>query len=250
MSLPLLVLGSKNYSSWSLRPWILLKHLGVNFEEVVLQLDTEQFRQEISKYSPSRRVPVLIDGDVRVWDSLAIAEYSAEQVGRLRGDVPGTEPRAWPADAAARAHARAISAEIHSGFQTLRACCPLNIRARNVKVRTTPELASDIERVDRIWSGTRHRFGGSGPWLFGEYSVADAMFAPVALRFRTYGGDLSSRSRDYLETVLNDPLLGEWIAAAEVEEHALARIDGRKRRPRAKTRKAKPAPRRRPSRKR
>jgi glutathione S-transferase len=236
MALPLLILGSKNYSSWSLRPWMLLKHLGVNFEEVVLKLDTEQFHQEISKYSPSRRVPVLIDGDVRVWDSLAIAEFAAEQMTRWRSDVPGAEPRVWPADPAARAHARAIAAEMHAGFQTLRDLYPVNIRAKNVKVRMTPDLARDIERVDRIWSGARHRFGNGGPWLFGDYSAADAMFAPVGLRFRTYGAQLSSRSREYLDTVLNDPVLGEWIAAAQAEDHVLAKYDLRKRRTRGKGR--------------
>jgi glutathione S-transferase len=245
MSLPLLVLGTKNYSSWSLRPWILLKHLGVSFEEVVLRLDTEQFRQEIGKYSPSGRVPVLIDGEVRVWDSLAIAEYAADQIARWRSDVPAAEPRVWPADLAARAQARSIAAEMHSGFQTLRTLCPMNIRARNVKVRMTPELAQDIARIDRIWSGTRHRFGGAGPWLFGEYSAADAMFAPVALRFRTYGAELSARSREYLETVLADPLLADWIAAAEADDQIIPHIEPRKRRKTRKTRgRARPARRR------
>jgi glutathione S-transferase len=236
MSSPLLVLGSKNYSSWSLRPWILLRHLGVQFEEVVLPLDTERFRREIDKYSPSGRVPVLLDGDVRVWESLAIAEYAADQLARWRGDEPAAAPRVWPGDAAARAHARSIAAEMHAGFQALRTLCPLNVRARNRKVRMTPELAKDIERIDRIWSGTRHRFGGAGPWLFGEYSAADAMFAPVALRFRTYGAELSARSREYLETVLGDPLLGEWIAAAEADEHVLAKFEQGARRKSRKTR--------------
>jgi len=261
MSLPLLVLGTKNYSSWSLRPWLLLKHLGVNFEEVVLQLDTEQFRQEIGKYSPTRRLPVLLDGDVRVWDSLAIMEYAADQVARWRSDVPGAEPRVWPADPAARALARSLCAEMHSGFQTLRTECPMNVRARNVKVRMTPLLASDIARIDRIWSGCRQRFAGAGPWLFGEYTAVDAMFAPVAVRFRTYGAQLSARSRAYLETVLNDPLLGEWLAAAEAEEHVMPRNELRKRRKgrskpqqrssgRARSAKTRLRPRRRASRKR
>jgi glutathione S-transferase len=249
MSLPLLVLGTKNYSSWSLRPWILLKHLGVDFEEIVLPLDTDQFREEIGKYSPTGRVPVLIDGDVRVWDSLAIAEYAADQIARWRSDVPGAAPRVWPVDPTARAHARSIAAEMHSGFQTLRTLCPMIVRARNVKVRMTPELAQDIARIDRIWSGTRHRFGGAGPWLFGEYSAADAMYAPVALRFRTYGAELSARSREYLETVLSDPLLGEWIAAADADEHVLPYIEARRRRKARKTRAhARPARRRKTSR--
>jgi glutathione S-transferase len=261
VSLPLLVLGTKNYSSWSLRSWILLKHLGVAFDEVVLQLDTEQFRQEIDKYSPTRRVPVLIDGDVRVWDSMAIAEYAADQIARWRSDVPGAEPRVWPADAAARAHARSLAAEMHSGFQALRTLCPMNVRARDVKVRATPELAADIARIDRIWSGTRHRFGGAGPWLFGEYTAADAMFAPVAVRFRSYGAQLSPRSREYLETLLRDPLLGEWFAAAELEDHYMPRNELSKRRKkqprsqprssgRARSAKTRLRPRRRASRKR
>jgi glutathione S-transferase len=230
MSRPLLVLGSKNYSSWSLRPWILLKHLGVDFDEVVLQLDTEQFHQEIDKYSPTGRVPVLIDGDVRVWDSLAICEYAGEQTARWRGEPPGTESRAWPADPAVRAHARSVCAEMHSGFQALRSVCPMNVRALNARVRMTPALAGDIVRIDRIWSGCRQRFGAAGPWLFGQYTAADAMFAPVALRFRSYGAQLSARSRDYLETVLGDPLLGEWIVAAETEGHVVPHNELRPRR--------------------
>jgi glutathione S-transferase len=230
MSRPLLILGSKNYSSWSLRPWILLRHLGVDFEEVVLQLDTEQFHQEIGKYSPTRRVPVLIDGDVRVWDSLAICEYAGERAADWSGDLAGHHLRVWPADAAARAHARSLCAEMHAGFQALRNSCPMNVRALNVKVRMTPELADDVARIDRIWSGCRQRFDGTGPWLFGEYCAADAMFAPVALRFRSYGAQLSARSREYLETVLADPFLGEWIAAAEVEDHFMARNELRPRR--------------------
>jgi glutathione S-transferase len=232
MSRPLLVLGSKNYSSWSLRPWILLKHLGVDFEEVVLQLDTEQFRQEIDKYSPTGRVPVLIDGDVRVWDSLSIAEYAGEQLARWRGEA-AADLKIWPTDPVARAQARSLAAEMHSGFQALRNSCPMNVRARHVKVRQTPELANDIARIDLIWSGCRQRFGAGGPWLFGEYSATDAMFAPVAFRFRTYGAQLSARSREYLEHVLNDPFMVEWTAAAEIEDHVMDRLELK---PRRKTR--------------
>ncbi len=229
MSRPLLVLGSKNYSSWSLRPWILLKHFGVDFEEVVLQLDTEQFRHEVDKYSPTRRVPVLIDAEVRVWDSLAIAEYAGEQMARWRGEA-AADRGIWPTDPIARGQARSLAAEMHSGFQALRNSCPMNVRARHVKVRQTPELANDIARIDLIWSGCRQRFGANGPWLFGEYSATDAMFAPVAFRFRTYGALLSARSREYLEHVLNDPFMVEWTAASEIEDHVLDRSEVKPRR--------------------
>jgi glutathione S-transferase len=201
-----LVIGNKNYSSWSLRSWILLKHLDEPFTEVVLPLYGEGFRAEIAKYSPAGRVPVLIDGDLHIWDSLAIAEHLAEKTGR-----------GWPKDRAARAWARSVSAEMHSGFQALRSQCPMNIRATGRRVEQTPDLLSDIARIDEIWRDSRRRFGRGGPWLLGDYSIADAMFAPVVTRFNTYGADLSPESRDYMQVALADPALGEWSRAAAAD---------------------------------
>jgi len=202
-----LVIGNKNYSSWSLRPWLLLKHLGVAFEEILVPLDRPSTREDLEKYSPSARVPVLRHGDLTVWDSLAICEYLAELTGR-----------GWPAAPAARAVARAVSAEMHSGFTTLRSLWPMNARARNRRTAMTAALEADVERVDQIWNDCRARFGAAGPWLFGEYSIADAMFAPVVLRFNTYGAAaVSPTVRWYMASVLEDPPLQEWLQAAKRE---------------------------------
>ena len=204
----LLVIGNKNYSSWSLRPWILLRHLGLPFDERQLRLDTPGFAAEVRSLSPTGRVPALHHGALQIWDSLAIAEYACELAGR-----------GWPAAPAERAIARAVCAEMHSGFQALRAQWPMNARATGRRTPLTPELQRDLERVDALWADCRARFGGTGRWLFGDYSVADAMYAPVALRFNTYGAAplLSPVSREYLATVLGDAALGEWRAAAAAE---------------------------------
>jgi glutathione S-transferase len=203
-----LVIGNRNYSSWSLRPWILLQHLGIDCAIVRLPLDTPEFAREIGRWSSSGKVPVLVHGDLRVYESIAIAEYANELSGG----------RAWPQDPARRALARSAAAEMHGGFQALRGAYPMNLRARKRRVAMTPELAASIARVDALWSGHRARFGTDGPWLFGEYSAADAMFAPVALRFRTYGdAGLGDASRAYAATLVADPLLQPWIAAAEAE---------------------------------
>jgi glutathione S-transferase len=209
-----LVIGNKNYSSWSLRAWMLLRHLGLEFEEVVVPLYTPAYAGEIRRYSPAGRVPVLLDGNVHVWDSLAIAEYVAEKTGR-----------GWPADRAARARARSISAEMHSGFQALRSSCPFNARARGKRVAAGPELRADIERIDEIWGDTRAQFGHGGAWLCGEYSIADAMYAPVVLRFRTYGIEVSAPASAYVNTVLSDPPLLEWMRAAHAEPLRVDYID-------------------------
>lgn len=206
-----LVIGTKNYSSWSLRPWILLRKLGIPFREVVLDFDDPAFHEEVARHSPSRRVPVLIDGDVRVWESIAICEYASEKAAG----------RGWPEDAAARAHARAISAEMHAGFAALRRQCPMNARARGRRVPSTPELEADLRRIDALWTECRRRHAAAGPWLFGRYSVADAMFAPVALRCLTYGLPLGEEARGYLDAALADGDLREWIRAAEADTHVV-----------------------------
>jgi len=209
-----LVIGHKNYSSWSLRPWILLKHLGEPFNELLLPLYGDEFRTEIAKYSPAGRVPVLVDGDFNIWDSLAIVEHLAERTGH-----------GWPKDPVARAWGRSISAEMHSGFLVLRSQCPMNVRATGRRVEQTPDLKRDIARINEIWRDSRRRFGAGGEWLLGDYSIADAMFAPVATRFNTYGADLSPESRAYLEVALADPALKEWFRAAEAETFRSPRIE-------------------------
>lgn len=202
-----LVIGNKNYSSWSLRAWIALRHLGLEFEEQLVPLDTPETREQLESCGPSGRVPVLRAGEVTVWDSQAICEYAAELSGR-----------GWPREAAARAVARAVSAEMHSGFGTLRSLWPMNARARNRRTAVPTALAADVERIDELWNDCRHRFGAGGPWLFGaEYSIADAMYAPVVLRFHTYGARVSGTARWYMAAVLEDAPLQEWLTAARAE---------------------------------
>ena len=201
-----LVIGNKNYSSWSLRAWLFLKHSGLALEEIVIPLDTPDTHAEIDKHSPSGRVPLLRHGDLRVWDSLAICEYVAELTGK-----------GWPTAREARAVARSVCAEMHSSFSTLRSLWPMNARARNRRTALTAPLEADIERIDEIWNDCRNRFGGSGAWLFGEYSIADAMYAPVVLRFNTYGAPISQTARWYMASVLEDDALQEWLAAAKLE---------------------------------
>jgi glutathione S-transferase len=209
-----LIVGLKNYSSWSLRPWVLLKHLDVEFKEIVLEHYGPGYRAEIAKYSPVGKVPVLIDDEMHVWDSLAIVEHVAERTGR-----------GWPKELAARALARSISAEMHSGFQALRSQCPMNVRESGRHVEQTPELRRDIARIDEIWQDCRRRFGASGPWLFGGYSIADAMFAPVVTRFNTYSIEVSPESRAYMKVTLADPAYQEWLQAARVEKFHSPVID-------------------------
>ncbi|HMN46068.1 MAG TPA: glutathione S-transferase family protein [Povalibacter sp.] len=201
-----LVIGDKQLSSWSLRPWILLRHLDLPFREVPLKLDTPAFGPAVRRYSAAGRVPVLVDGDLPVWDSLAIIEYVHEKSGG----------RAWPADATRRAHARSISAEMHSGFSALRGHWPMKA-ASTLDVPMPPAGQQDVARIDELWQDCRARYAGTGPWLFGDYSAADAMYAPVVLRFHTYGAKLSDAAAAYVRHVLADAPLREWIAGARAE---------------------------------
>jgi glutathione S-transferase len=203
---PQLVIGNKNYSSWSLRPWLAARHAGIEFDEIRLSLFTPEGTAQIRQYSPSLRVPVWREGDLVIWESLAICEYLAERV-----------PSLWPADAAARAVARSVSAEMHAGFSALRNAMPMNARARGRRVAVTPEIAADIDRIEAIWTDGRHRFGAGGPWLFGAFSIADAMFGPVVLRFVPYGVSRPGVVDDYVATFMADPHLQAWIVAAEQE---------------------------------
>ena len=199
-------MGNKNYSSWSLRPWVLMKHLGLPFEERVLHLDTAQFAQQIAALSPTRRVPILRHGALLVWDSLAICEYASELAGA-----------GWPEDREARAVARSACAEMHSGFGALRSQWPMNARANGRRTPPDAARAADIARIEQLWTECRARFGARGPWLFGDYSVADAMYAPVVLRFRSYGAQLGETAAAYVSTALADTHLQSWIAAAVAE---------------------------------
>jgi glutathione S-transferase len=210
-----LVIGNKNYSSWSLRPWLLMRHFGVPFDEVRLPLDTPEFARGVARWSPSGRVPVLHQGDLVVWDSLAIAEYVNEAF---------LDGRGWPREAEPRAVARAVSAEMHSGFQSLRAELPLNCRKRAQHFVPSAEAKRDIDRIASLWRECRANAGG-GDFLFGAFSVADAMYAPVVLRFRTYGIALGDVERRYADTILAMPAIREWLAAAESEGLPLPKYD-------------------------
>jgi glutathione S-transferase len=205
---PLLVVGNKNYSSWSLRAWLAMKVLGMPFRELRIPLYGPQSKGEILKHSPAGKVPCLVDGGVTVWDSLAILEYLAER-----------EPRLWPADAGLRARARSISAEMHSGFAHLRQHMSMNIRRRLPGRGRTPEVLAEIARIVAIWSECR------GPFLFGDFGAADAMYAPVVLRFRTYEVELPPACRAYADAVLALPALQEWMGDAERETESLAQFE-------------------------
>jgi glutathione S-transferase len=211
-----LVIGNKNYSSWSLRPWIAMKAAGIGFDETVIPLEAPDFKQRITALSPAAKVPVLLDGDLRVWESLAILEYLAEKF-----------PKAglWPSDPAARAHARTLAAEMHGGFVSLRRHCPMNMR-RPVKPRElTPEVLQDVARIDEMWTDSRARFGKGGPFLCGAFGAVDAMYAPVVSRFHTYDIAVSDPARAYMKAVMALPALAEWDAAARAEPWVMARCD-------------------------
>ena len=207
-----LVIGNKNYSSWSLRPWLAMRHLGVAFSEVQIALYLPESSQHIRRYSPAGKVPVLLDDTITVWDSLAILDYLAEDLPTLH----------WlPTDKAARAIARSICAEMHSGFEALRHNMPMNCRAKLPGKGMTVAVQADIDRITAIWRNCRQQFGADGSLLFGEFTIADAMFAPVALRFVTYDVPLDDLSRQYVDAILALPAMQEWLQAAEAEAETL-----------------------------
>ena len=210
-----LIIGNKNYSSWSMRPWMAMKVANIPFEETVISLDASNFKHVVGAVSGTGKVPVLIDGDVSVWESLAILEYLAEKF---------PDAALWPADSAARAVARAISNEMHAGFLPLRRHMPMNMW-RPVKERElTPEAEANVKRVETIWTDCRARFGAKvqSPFVFGRYGAADAMYAPVVARFHTYGVGVGKVSRGYMEAVMALPAWREWYAAAIKESWILA----------------------------
>jgi glutathione S-transferase len=211
-----LVIGNKNYSSWSLRPWLLLRQAGIPFTEIRIPLYTPQSRPQILKYSPAGQVPVLIDGATRVWESLAICEWVAERFPKAH---------AWPEAPAARAMARSVAAEMHGGFASLRAELPMNCRGPRTGVTPSPAALAQIDRVREIWRSCREQHGRSGDFLFGRFGIADAMFAPVVIRFATYGIELTGAARDYAQAVQALPALREWMEGARAESEVLAQFE-------------------------
>jgi glutathione S-transferase len=208
-----LVIGNKAYSSWSLRPWLAMRVAGLPFEEELVRLSEPTSRETLLSHSPAGRVPVLKHGGQTVWDSLAILEYLAE----LAPDAG-----LWPADVEARALARSVSAEMHSGFQALRSHMPMNLRKSLPGKGRGRDVALDIERVLAIWTDCRTRYGALGPFLFGRFSAADVMYTPVATRFRTYAVELDDVSQAYVDAVLLRPAFVEWHEAALEEPWVIA----------------------------
>lgn len=209
-----LIIGNKNYSSWSMRPWLLMRHFGIAFEERFIPLFSADFKREVLRYSPSGKVPCLLDGELAVWDSLAICEYLAER-----------HPGLWPEDAAARAVARSVSAEMHSGFTALRSALGMNIRRHAPRPIASPDIQKDVDRIVRLWTECRERFGGGGPYLFGEFSIADAMYAPVCFRFQTYGVAPEGIAGEYLAAMLASPVLVRLAQEAAEEKEVIERYD-------------------------
>ncbi|HEY8607105.1 MAG TPA: glutathione S-transferase family protein [Noviherbaspirillum sp.] len=210
-----LVIGNKNYSSWSMRPWLALKAFGIPFEEVRVLLGQPDSSSRIAAYSTAGRVPVLIDGQTTVWDSLAICEYLAEQF---------PDKGMWPRDLAARALARSICAEMHSGFTALRSAMWMNIKASFPSKGRTPEAQSDIARICELWEDCLARSGGRG-FLFGDFTIADAYFAPVVMRFRTYGVWLAPTVQAYVDRVVAHPAVAQWMREALAETECLEKYD-------------------------
>ncbi len=209
-------LGNKNYSSWSLRGWLMLKQTGAAFAEELIPLDEAATRPSILRHSPSGKVPALRHGEHMIWESLAIGEYLAELF---------PEARLWPQDRAARARARAVSAEMHAGFAALRSHLPMNIRSSFPNRGLTPEAQADINRVTALWRDCRKRFGEGGDFLFGSFTIADAMYAPVVSRFRTYRVELDAEAQAYGEAVWAWPAMREWAAAARNEPMIIERLE-------------------------
>ncbi|MCP3135896.1 glutathione S-transferase family protein [Pyxidicoccus xibeiensis] len=210
-----LVVGTKNYSSWSLRPYLALAHTGQPFQEVVIQLGEPDTTEKILRHSPSGKVPLLKHGELAIWDSLAICEYLAETF---------PEAKLWPEDRTARAVARSVTAEMHSSFTALRQNMNMNIRARKPGQGRAPGVAEDIARIQVLWNDCRARFGQGGPFLFGRFSIADAFYAPVVTRFVTYGVELDAVGAAYRDAVLALPSFLKWAEAGR-HEKAIAKYE-------------------------
>ncbi len=204
-----LVLGNKLYSSWSLRAYVLLKAFGIPFEETVIALYKDDTKERMLSFGPTGKVPVLRDGDITIWESLAIMEYVADKY---------PDKAIWPSDNAARAHARAAASEMHAGFIGLRSACPMNLTASFEPKDRGSEVAADVERLDQLWGEARARFGAEGGFLYGAFSAADAMFAPVATRLDTYQIPVSADMRGYMDAVLSHPAFLAWKEDAFSED--------------------------------
>lgn len=211
-----LVIGNKNYSSWSMRAWVLMTHFDIAFDEIQTWLYQPDTAATIKRYSPTGLVPCLIDGELAIWDTLAIAEYLAEK-------FPGKQ--LWPADAKARAIARSVSAEMHSSFGSLRRAMPMNIRNRYPGKGRSPEVDADIARIEAMWNECRARFGAGGDYLFGAFSIADAFYAPVVFRLNTYGVSLSGAAARYQASMLANAAMDKLTREAGAEGHALSVYD-------------------------
>ena len=210
-----LYIGNKNYSSWSMRPWVLLRQAGIPFEEALARFDSfdanSQFKATIAGISPTGKVPVLVDGDLAIWDTLAIAEYLAETY---------PEKSLWPQDKTARARARSVCAEMHSGFTALRGACPMNIEAHLPEVgaliwRDKPAVRADVQRLVEMWTGLLEQHGG--PMLFGAFTIADAFYAPVCMRLHSYGLPVPEHIQAYVQRVRALPGVKAWIDGAQAE---------------------------------
>ena len=209
-----LIIGNKNYSSWSLRPWLLMHAFGLEFEEHLIPLYQKKTKEQLTPFSPSLKVPVLIDEDLTIWDSFAICEYISEQYLDHKG---------WPSNPATRAEARSASAEMHSGFVAVRTEMPMDCRSRKT-VDLSSEAKAEIARIDDLWSSLRAKHKTHGDSLCGFFSIADCMFAPVALRFRTYGISLSKESKNYMDALLNHPSVCTWVEAGTKETYVVENI--------------------------
>ena len=208
-----LIIGNKNYSSWSLRPWIFMKENNIEFKEIRVALFTETTAEQLSQYGSDSKVPILKDGNSVIWDSLSILEYLSENCLDSKG---------WPQDQFARAMARSISCEMHSSFSNIRNTMPMNCRKRFENFRPTTQTEREIERVKLLWRQCRSDYGQNGEWLFGDYSIADAMFAPVALRFYGFDIQLDGVERAYVQSVLNQPSIVDWMEAGRLEKEIIA----------------------------
>ena len=211
-----LIIANKAYSSWSLRPWILMRHFEIAFDEIVIPLAQDNTRAELLRYSPSGKCPVLIDGDITIWDLLAIIEYLAEMY---------PEKPLWPKARAARARARSLAAEMHSGFASLRGLLPMNMRRAVKRVALTPEASADVARLEQAFQQAREAFGQAGPFLFGDFSAADAMFAPIVNRLHVYDVPVAPATKAYMDAVMTLPAWQEWHTQAQVERWAIPKYE-------------------------
>jgi len=207
-----LIIGNKNYSSWSLRPWVFMKHHQITFDEKRVALFTETTDKELSQYNSDFKVPILKDGDLLIWDSLSILEYLSEKYLASNG---------WPRESNARAMAKSMSAEMHASFLNVRNELPMNCRKKFQDVRLSSKAEREIGRIKTLWQQCRNEYGEEGEWLFGKYSIADAMFAPIALRFEGYSISLGNVEEAYVRSVLKQPSIIEWVEAGKVEKEVI-----------------------------